>query len=130
MDKISNKKLLIIAYLLIIFQFASYSLAPNIGIKIFATLCTKHIAGMLFIMINLKVVSTIVNPLYQISALALVSTISRNLATIGLQNVAGQILDKYSYDTLFLVMMILAIIGLIIVLFYKIPKGDLKKLFS
>lgn len=130
MDKISNKKLLIIAFLLIITQYFCYSLISIVAIKILATFLAKHVAAMLFVMINLKVISTIVSPRYQITALALGATISKNLSTVIFQNISGFILDNYNFERMFLGLLMASIIGLIAVLFYKIPSGNDKKLFS
>lgn len=52
MDKISNKKLLLIAYTMVIIQLSIYGLNLMLPFKIIVTLIAKHPAGMLFIMIN------------------------------------------------------------------------------
>ena len=75
MDKLSNKKLLIIAYTMISIQFLCYAFNVWLPLKVFVTLVTKHPSGMLFIMINLKVVNTLVPQEHQITALAFVQTI-------------------------------------------------------
>ena len=55
MDKLANKKLLIIAYTMISIQFLCYAFNVWLPLKILVTLLTKHPSGMLFIMINLKI---------------------------------------------------------------------------
>ena len=92
MDKLTNKRLLIIAYSMITIQFLCYALNVWLPLKLIITLITKHPSGMLFIMINLKIVSTLVSKEHQITALAFVQTL-RNLSSIIFQNIAGQILD-------------------------------------
>ena len=92
MDKLANKKLLIIAYTMITIQFLCYAFNVWLPFKVLITLLTKHPSGMLFIMINLKIVSTLVPKEHQITALAFVQTL-RNLSSIIFQNIAGQILD-------------------------------------
>ena len=84
---------------------------------------------MLFIMINLKVVNTLVDVKYQITALALVQT-CRNLSSVVFQNIGGQILNITSYQNMFLVSLGIILIGLIMVLFFKIPDGNNMKLFN
>lgn len=70
MDKLANKKLLIIAYTMISIQFLCYAFNVWLPLKILVTLLTKHPSGMLFIMINLKIISTLVPKEHQITALA------------------------------------------------------------
>ena len=84
MDKLANKKLLIIAYMMIIVQFLCYAFNVAMPFQVIITLLTKHPSGMLFIMINLKVVSTLVDEKHQITALAIVQTL-RNLSSIVFQ---------------------------------------------
>ena len=93
------------------------------------TLLTKHPSGMLYIMINLKIVSTLVPKEHQITALAFVQTL-RNLSSIIFQNIAGQILDVSSYQVLFALSVIVIIIGFILVVFFKVPSGKDQKLFN
>ncbi len=129
MDKIPNKKLLIIAFSMVMIQYAIYGFDLWMGLKVLITLITKHPAGMLFIMINLKVVSSLVDESYQITALAIVQTV-RNLSSILFQNIAGQILDITTYQNLFLIALVVIGIGFILTLFFKVPSGNDKKLFN
>lgn len=129
MDKLSNKKLLISAYVMISIQFLSYAFNIWLPLKVFVTLITKHPSGMLFIMINLKIVNTLVPKEHQITALAFVQTL-RNLSSIIFQNIAGQILDVSSYQTLFSLSCIIIAIGFILVLLFKIPSGKDQKMFN
>ncbi len=81
MDKLSNKTLMIIAYTMVCVQFAVYGFNLALPIKVIATFIAKHPAGMLYIMINLKVVHTIIDEKQVITALALVATV-KNLVSI------------------------------------------------
>lgn len=129
MDKLSNKKLLIIAYTMISIQFLCYAFNVWLPLKVFVTLVTKHPSGMLFIMINLKVVNTLVPQEHQITALAFVQTL-RNLSSIVFQNIAGQILDVSSYQVLFALSSIIIAIGFILVFLFKVPSGKDRKIFN
>lgn len=129
MDKISSKKLLIIAFSVVIFQYFVYGFNLGMPLKIFATLIAKHPAGMLFIMINLKVVNTLVDAKYQITALAMVQTI-RNLTSIIFQNMAGSILDYTSYENMFLICMAIVLLGLALIFFFKITDKKNVKMFE
>lgn len=129
MDKLANKKLLIIAYIMISIQFLCYTFNVWLPLKVLITLITKHPSGMLFIMINLKIVSTLVPKEHQITALAFVQTL-RNLSSIIFQNIAGQILDVSSYQILFSLSLIIIAFGFLLVLLFKIPSGKDQKIFS
>lgn len=129
MDKLTNKRLLIIAYSMITIQFLCYALNVWLPLKIIITLITKHPSGMLFIMINLKIVSTLVPKEHQITALAFVQTL-RNLSSIIFQNIAGQILDISSYQILFALSLIVIVVGFVLVILFKVPSGKDQKLFN
>lgn len=129
MDKISNKTLLVVAYLMVLGQMACYAFDVATPLKIAVTLLTKHPAGMLFIMINLKVINTLIDDSQQITALAFVQTF-RNLCSIVTQNMAGTILDTSSYEHLFLICLLTLLIGFMLVLTLKIKSGNDKKLFE
>lgn len=98
-------------------------------LKILVTLLTKHPSGKLFIMINLKIISTLVPKEHQITALAFVQTL-RNLSSIVFQNIADHILDVASYQVLFTLSIIVIGIGFILVLLFKVPSGKNQKLFN
>ncbi len=129
MDKLTNKRLLIIAYSMITIQFLCYALNVWLPLKVVITLITKHPSGMLFIMINLKIVSTLVPKEHQITALAFVQTL-RNLSSIMFQNIAGQILDISSYQILFALSLIVIVVGFVLVILFKVPSGKDQKLFN
>lgn len=129
MDKLTNKRLLIIAYSMITIQFLCYALNVWLPLKVIITLITKHPSGMLFIMINLKIVSTLVPKEHQITALAFVQTL-RNLSSIIFQNIAGQILDISSYQILFALSLIVIVVGFVLVILFKVPSGKAQKLFN
>ena len=129
MDKLTNKRLLIIAYSMITIQFLCYALNVWLPLKVIITLITKHPSGMLFIMINLKIVSTLVPKEHQITALAFVQTL-RNLSSIIFQNIAGQILDISSYQILFALSLIIIVVGFVLVILFKVPSGKDQKLFN
>lgn len=129
MDKLTNKRLLIIAYSMITIQFLCYALNVWLPLKVIITLITKHPSGMLFIMINLKIVSTLVPKEHQITALAFVQTL-KNLSSIIFQNIAGQILDISSYQILFALSLIVIVVGFVLVILFKVPSGKDQKLFN
>lgn len=129
MDKIANKTLLFISVSMVCLQCAVYGFDLPMIFTIIATFIAKHPAGMLYIMINLKVVNTIIDDNQQITALALVATL-KNLVSIIFQNIAGYIIDLTSYSNLYLICFGCMIICLILVIFFKVDSGNDKKLFS
>ena len=129
MDKLANKTLLLISIGMVLVQCAIYGFNLPLPFILLITLLTKHPAGMLYIMINLKVINTIIEEQHQIIALALVATL-KNLVGIVFQNIAGMILDVTTYSHLYLICLIIISIDFILVCLFKIEKGTDKKLFS
>lgn len=129
MDKVPNKILLLISLSMVCVQCIIYAFNLPITFIVAITLMTKHPAGMLYIMINLKVVNTLIGEKQQITALAFVATL-KNLVSIIFQNIAGHILDATSYSYLYLICFICMIIGVMMVIFFKIDSGNNKQLFN
>ncbi len=128
MDKIPNKILLLISMSMVCIQCAVYGFNLPMPIIILATLIAKHPAGMLYIMVNLKIVNTLIDEKQQITALAFVATL-KNLAAILFQNLAGYILDATSYFYLFRVCFACMLGGLLLLAFFRIDSGNDKPLF-
>lgn len=129
MDKIANKTLLIISISMVCLQCAVYGFNLPLIFIVLITFLAKHPSGMLYIMINLKVINTLIDENKQITALAYVATL-KNLVAIIFQNVAGNILDVTSYSNLYLICFGWMLVALILVIFFKISSGNDKKLFN
>lgn len=129
MNRLTNKQLLVGIFLLLTIQFFTYSFIKQAMIVIIVSICTKAVSTMLFIMLNLKIVTTIVDMKHQMSALALVQT-CRNFGSIVFQFVAGYLIDFYSYDIFYLILCLLSIVGMVICIFYRIPSGNHQHLFD
>lgn len=129
MNKIGNKQLLSCAFILLIVQFMTYAYIPNVMIQIAVTLLTKSIATMGFIMINMKVVATIIDESHQNTALSIVSTF-KSFSSILFQLIAGYLIDLYSYQFFYMFLFICAIVGLILCICYRIPDGNKHRLFD
>lgn len=129
MNRLTNKQLLIGIFLLLTIQFFTYSFIKQAMIVIIVSICTKAVSTMLFIMLNLRIVTTIVDMKHQMSALALVQT-CRNFGSIVFQFVAGYLIDFYSYDIFYLILCLLSIVGMVICIFYRIPSGNHQHLFD
>lgn len=129
MNRWSNKKLLVGVFGLLIIQFLAYSFTTNVIIQIMITVLTKSVATMSFIMINMKVIATIVDTYHQMSALSIVSTV-KSLISIVFQGVSGYIIDLYSYQYFYVFLLICTMIGFVLCLIYKIPSGNEHRLFD
>ena len=129
MDKIANKTLLIISISMVCLQCAVYGFNLPLIFIVLITFLAKHPSGMLYIMINLKVINTLIDENQQITALAYVATL-KNLVAIIFQNVAGNILDVTTYSNLYLICFGWMLVALILVIFFKISSGNDKKLFN
>ena len=129
MNRLTNKQLLVGIFLLLTIQFFTYSFVKQAMIVIIVSICTKAVSTMLFIMLNLRIVTTIVDMKHQMSALALVQT-CRNFGSIVFQFVAGYLIDFYSYDIFYLILCLLSIVGMVICIFYRIPSGNHQHLFD
>lgn len=129
MDKIANKTLLIISISMVCLQCAVYGFNLPLIFIVLITFLAKHPSGMLYIMINLKVINTLIDENQQITALAYVATL-KNLVAIIFQNVAGNILDVTTYSNLHLICFGWMLVALILVIFFKISSGNDKKLFN
>ena len=82
-----------------------------------------------FIMINMKVIATIIDSQHQISALSIVSTF-KSFSSIIFQALAGYLIDLYSYQFFYIFLFGFAVIGLVLCIIYKIPSGNEHRLFD
>ena len=90
---------------------------------------SKHATGMLLIMVTLKIVANIVDENYLVTAIALVQT-ARNLGTILIQNIAGDIIDKSGYEMMSFFLAGVMVLVLVLAFFLKVPNKSNQKLFG
>ncbi|MDO4539132.1 MAG: MFS transporter, partial [Coriobacteriales bacterium] len=129
MDKIPNKILLTICGAFVVLQMATYGLQAPLPIIIVITFLCKHPPAMLNIMTNMKVVNTVVDPRQQITGLSLVKAVQM-AGTIVSNNIGGNIIDASGYPAMFMFLLGLSVVELVLVLLYRVPSGNDKKLFS
>ena len=129
MDKLPIKKLLYIPLLILLLQYVIYGLDLGLTSKILLTLMSKHATGMLLIMVTLKIVANVVDEKYLVTAIALVQT-ARNLGTILIQNIAGDIIDKSGYEMMSFFLAGVMIVVLVLAFFLKVPNKPNQKLFG
>ncbi|WP_247948008.1 MFS transporter [Streptococcus constellatus] len=129
MDKVPIKKLLYIPLGILFLQYVIYGLDLGLTSKILLTLMSKHATGMLLIMVTLKIVANIVDENYLVTAIALVQT-ARNLGTILIQNIAGDIIDKSGYEMMSFFLAGVMVLVLVLAFFLKVPNKSNQKLFG
>lgn len=129
MDKVPIKKLLYIPLGILLLQYVIYGLDLGLTSKILLTLISKHATGMLLIMVTLKIVANIVDENYLVTAIALVQT-ARNLGTILIQNIAGDIIDKSGYEMMSFFLAGVMVLVLVLAFFLKVPNKSNQKLFG
>ena len=129
MDKIANKTLLLSIFALVVVEMVIYGLNLPLPLVIVATFLGRHPPAIINIMTNMKVVNTIVDARQQIAGLALVKT-CQSFGTIISNNIGGRIADAMGYPAMFLFLLGLVGAGLVGVVFFQVPSGNDKKLFS
>ncbi len=129
MDKIANKTLLMGLFVLVVIEMVVYGLNLPLPLVIVATFLGRHPPAILNIMTNMKVVNTIVDARQQIAGLALVKT-CQSFGTIISNNIGGRIADAAGYPAMFLFLLAMIAVGLAGVVFFQVPSGNDKKLFS
>ena len=129
MDKISNKVLLLGVFAMVVIEMVIYGLNMPLPLIIVATFIGRHPPAIINIMTNMKVVNTIVDPRQQITGLALVKT-CQSFGTIISNNIGGRIADAAGYPAMFMFLLAMIAVGLVGVVFFKVPSGNDKKLFS
>ncbi len=129
MDKIPNKVLLLGVFAMVVIEMVIYGLNMPLPLIIVATFIGRHPPAIINIMTNMKVVNTIVDPRQQITGLALVKT-CQSFGTIISNNIGGRIADAAGYPAMFMFLLAMIALGLVGVVFFKVPSGNDKKLFS
>ena len=129
MDRFSNKTLLAITLSILLLQTGIYAIQLSMPLEILATLIGKQLPDMLTIMINLKIVNTIIDHRQQMLSLSVLRTV-RSFASIILNNVAGRIIDTSGYTMMYQLMFGILVLSAVLLYFYKIPSGNHQRLFT
>ncbi|MCD7950311.1 MAG: MFS transporter [Erysipelotrichaceae bacterium] len=109
-----NQQLLFIEFILLVIQFTTYAFIPIHIIQIIVTIATKAATTMLFIILNMKIVATIIDASHQITALSIVSMVN-SVSSIIFQNIGGYIIDSFSYQFLYMILLMSVIIGILVI---------------
>ena len=128
MNSFTNKQLLMSCFIFLFIQFFTFSFIPSLIVQVIIVFLTKTVATMAFVMINLKIISTIVDHARQNSALSFVSA-CKSFSSILFQTLAGYLIDFTGYQMFYFVLFICSIIGMILVFFFKVPTNKDLKVF-
>ena len=128
MNRFTNKQLLMSVFVLLFLQFFTFSFISSLIIQIIIVFLTKTVATMAFVMINLRIISTIVDNARQNTALSLVSA-CKSFSSILFQMVAGYLIDFTGYQMFYFVLFICSVVGMILVFFFKVPTNKELKVF-
>ena len=128
MNCFSNKQLLMSVFVLLFVQFFTFSFISSLIIQIIIVFLTKTVATMAFVMINLRIISTIVDNARQNTALSLVSA-CKSFSSILFQMFAGYLIDFTGYQMFYFVLFICSVIGMVLVFFFKVPTNKELKVF-
>ncbi|MCR8967375.1 MFS transporter [Streptococcus zalophi] len=129
MDKYKSKTLLFLPVLLFTLQYTVYAFDSSIFFKIIVTLLAKHTGSMMFIMVNLKIISSLVDKKIIITALAVAQTML-SLSSIVFQNIIGFILDHFSYEMMSWFLVVTLILAILLIRLIPLPDGKEQQLFS
>jgi OHS family lactose permease-like MFS transporter len=129
MNRLSNKKLLLLAYTIITVQFAVYAFVPALAVRTAATVLLRSVGTMLFMMLSLKIVATIVPPESQMTALTLTASF-KSLNAIAFQRLGGAIIDSMSYERFYTVLLAVVGVGFALALLMPMDSGDGLDLFK
>ena len=128
MNRFTNKQLLMSVFVLLFLQFFTFSFISSLIIQIIIVFLTKTVETMAFVMINLKIITTIVDNARQNTALSLVSA-CKSFSSILFQMLAGYLIDFTGYQMFYFVLFICSVVGIILVLFFKVPTNKDLKVF-
>lgn len=98
-------------------------------IQLPVVMMTKHPCGMIFIMLNLKIVTSLLTAPQVLSGLAFVSAV-KNLVSMVFNSIVGLTIDTAGYEIAFAGLGLCLLLGAVIVFNFKMPKGQNLKLFS
>lgn len=128
MNSFTNKQLLMSCFIFLFIQFFTFSFIPSLIVQVIIVFLTKTVATMAFVMINLKIISTIVDHARQNSALSFVSA-CKSFSSILFQMLAGYLIDFTGYHVFYVVLFICSVVGMILVFFFEVPTNKELRVF-
>lgn len=119
-EKTDGRTLLLLCTALIGVQTGLYAISSELLLIVPATLAVNSVVSMLYIMVNIQLLSRIVGPDRQISALTITAG-TRNLAAVIGQTCGGYIWDRSSCRGFFLFLTCIAVLAALLAAFLHIP---------
>lgn len=119
-EKTESRKLLLLCTALIGVQTGLYAFSSELLLIVPVTLAVNSVVSMLYIMVNIQILSRIVGPDRQISALTITAG-TRNLAAVIGQTCGGYIWDRSSCRVFFLFLTCVAILAALLAAFLRFP---------
>ena len=121
MDRLTGRTLLVLAIGVTFAEYVVYSLSPGTMIVCAATLMTKSVTTMLFIMINLKIVMDIVGGGRVMTALSLMATVNQ-VASVVFTWLAGILAERCGMRLMFAVLAAALIAALALCAALRLPR--------
>lgn len=129
MDQMTSKSLTYISFGMAL-AMVICCFIPSLGsFQVPVVMLTKHPSGMIFIMLNLKIVTSLLSAPQVLSGLALVAAV-KNLVSMVFNSVMGVAIELAGYELAFAGLGLCLLVGALVVFFFKMPKGQNLKLFS
>lgn len=129
MDQMTSKSLTYISFGMALAMVICCFIPSLDSFQVPVVMLTKHPSGMIFIMLNLKIVTSLLSAPQVLSGLALVAAV-KNLVSMVFNSVMGIAIDWAGYELAFAGLGLCLLVGAIVVFFFKMPKGQNLKLFS
>ncbi len=129
MDQMTSKSLTYISFAMALVLVLCCFIPSLDSIQLPVVMLTKHPSGMIFIMLNLKIVTSLLAAPQVLSGLALVAAV-KNLVSMLFNSIMGLAIDWAGYEMAFAGLGLCLILGAGIVFCFKMPKGQNLKLFS
>ncbi len=129
MDQMTSKSLTYISFFMALAMVVCCFMPSLTSFQLPVVMLTKHPSGMIFIMLNLKIVTSLLATPQVLSGLAFVAAV-KNLVSMMFNSMIGLAIDWAGYEMAFAGLGLCLVIGLGIVFFFKMPKGQNLKLFS
>lgn len=131
MDRFSNKQLLTAILTLNVVNFTANALIENFALLAVINILTKYTASGTFIMLNIKMIHTLLGSRGMATGLALVQVVCRSIGTMFFQMAAGPIIDTWGLQAMYLVLAVFSIGSLATaLLLFPVPEQPKESLFS
>lgn len=131
MDRFSNKHILVAILSVNVVSFAANAFIDNFALLAVINILTRFTSSGTFIMLNIKIIHTLLGKGGTATGFAAVQIIGRSLGTVFFQMLAGPIIDSWGIQAIYLTLTIFSIGSLVTaLLFFPVPEHPEIPLFS